>query len=113
MAKLTIKQLVDELAALRAHCARREAEWDEAQTELKALRIKLGDAAQAVVAAQCDHGEALREIARLQALVPAVKPAKPAYQPPPPSAEWLMRRAALDAAREAAMVGGRVVKAEL
>jgi hypothetical protein len=85
MAKLTIKQLVDELAALREHCARREAEWEAAQTELAALRKQ----------------------------IPAPKPVKPAYVPPPPSAEWLMKRAALMAARDAAMSSGRPVRAEL
>lgn len=85
MTKMTNAQLTDELAALRAHCARREAEWEAAQAEIE----------------------------RLKALIPAPKPVKPAYVPPPPSAEWLMRRAALDAAREAAMAGGRVVRADL
>ena len=82
---LTKAQLLAELETLRAHCARREAEWEAAQTEIE----------------------------RLKALVSAPKPVKPAYVRPAPSAEWLMKRAALDAAREAAMAGGRVVKAEL
>ena len=85
MAKLTNSQLADELETLRKYCARREVEWDNAQTELKALRKQ----------------------------IPAPKPVKPAYVPPPPSAEWLGRRAALMAARDAAMSSGRTVRAEL
>jgi len=53
------------------------------------------------------------EIERLNALIPAPRPVKPAYVRPAPAPEWLMRKAALDAAREAAMASGRVVKAEL
>ena len=82
---LTKAQLLAELETLRAHCARREAEWEAAQAEIE----------------------------RLKALVPAPKPVKPAYVPPPPSAEWLGRRAALMAARDAAMSSGRTVRAEL
>jgi hypothetical protein len=38
MARVTIAQLTTELASLREHCARREAEWEAAQQELAALR---------------------------------------------------------------------------
>jgi hypothetical protein len=82
---LTKAQALAELETLRAHCARREAEWEAAQTELAALRKQ----------------------------IPAPKPVKPAYVRPAPAPEWLMRRAALDAAREQAMKEGRSVKAAL
>ncbi len=85
MAKLTNAQLTAELAALREHVARREAEWEAAQTELAALRKQ----------------------------VSAPRPVKPAYVRPAPAPEWLLRKAALDAAREQAMKEGRCIKAAL
>ncbi len=83
--KLTKAQLVTELETLRAYCARREAEWEAAQTELAVLRKQ----------------------------VPALRLARSAYVRSTPAPEWLMRRAALDAAREQAMKEGRCIKAAL
>ena len=38
MARVTVAQLTIELASLREHVARREAEWESAQQQLAALR---------------------------------------------------------------------------
>lgn len=85
MSALTKTQLVAELAALRAHVALREAEWEATKAELAALRAR----------------------------VPALKVERPVYVRREPAPEWLLRRAALDKAREAAMMSGCVVKAVL
>lgn len=56
--------------------------------------------------------EANAEIERLKRLAPTLKAAKPAYVPRPVDPEVLARRAAMAAAREAAMSGGRAVRVQ-